>query len=155
MPPAPGNINSHKMAKKMATNGVASILARSRLGRRGLGFQGWAWVVMGCAELRIGRGRMFSLEKWVLRRQVGNMRRRVRSANCGGGPPSRFPTPQPRLSRKVVITKGVKVPLFSQPFASVHSARLTSSFCCTDGYEGCLPLKGKIFFLDLGSGGAI
>ena len=40
----------------------------------------------------------------------------------------------PPDSRKVVSIKGVKVPLFSQPFASVHFAGVRGAFCCINGY---------------------
>src|SRR5271170_1174257 len=39
-----------------------------------------------------------------------------------------FRVTTPRVSRKVVIIKGLKVPLFSHPFASVHSNRVRRSF---------------------------
>src|SRR5277367_3738635 len=39
----------------------------------------------------------------------------------------------PQGSRKVVKTKRLKVPLFSQPFASAHSNRVRRPFCCIIG----------------------
>jgi hypothetical protein len=40
----------------------------------------------------------------------------------------------PPVLRKTVIIKGLKVPLFSRSFGSVHSERVEGGFCWLDGY---------------------
>jgi len=47
----------------------------------------------------------------------------------------------PRVLRKCVVLKVVKVPLFSQPFASVHSSRVMGYFCYTGSYP--LSVRGR------------
>src|SRR5271154_2966083 len=50
---------------------------------------------------------------------------------CGAHPPY--------VLQKVVILKGVKVPVFSQPSTSVHSKKVSLDFCLVSSYRSRAP----------------